>query len=808
MKWCLALAVVVSLCATSLAAAQAANDGSIRGYVRDAQGAVVAGAAVMVIGPTGATPHTAVSDAEGYYQLTPLPPGAYTLTAELAGFAKYVRENIVVRPSANLAVEIVLQVGGVGENVVVTAQKRGEERIQDVPVPVSVVDATRLSDTGQVLLRDYAHTVPGFNVTPNFVATQNLSIRGITTGGLTTPTVGVMIDDVPFGLSSGPNANAVPDVDPGDLARIEVLRGPQGTLYGADSMGGLLKFVTVDPSTAGLTGRIELGTSSVYNGPEPGFRMRASANIPISDTLAIRTSGFVRQDPGYIDNPELHIDGVNEKQGGGARIAVLWRPSRQISLKVNGLYQKDEVKGLDEVVEDPGLVGLQQGYISGVGHQGITMQAYGATLKIERGRLSLTSLTGYNLNENYNSVDWGFSFGPAIQSVFGVTGVPYRGGNRARRITEEIRLAAPLGRRLRWQLGGFYTHETNSGGFVAFGQDTATGQVVGEYWRNTRRGDIFEEYAGFADLTYEVSSRLDIQIGGRESRITNTQSESVQTGPYTTLVLNQPSPVIGPTLTSSASAFTYLVTPRVKLTPDIMVYARLASGYRPGTPNLTTLNVPRQSKPDETRNYEIGLKGDFLGHRLSVDTSLYYIDWQDIQIQARDAVTNFVYQTNGSRAKSQGVELSVAARPATGLSIATWYSYNNAVLTRPLPANSPSFGVPGDRLPLSSRNSGNVSVEQEFAAGRAATAFVGGQVSVVGDRMGTFTNSATRQLFPGYTKTDVRGGVRLDAWTVSVYANNVGDVRGLINGGIGYFYTPARIYITPRTVGVSLSKTF
>src|SRR5262249_7984460 len=150
-----------------------------------------------------------------------------------------------------------------------TAQKK-TERLLDTPVPVSVIDAEQLASNGQVMLRDYYLTVPGFTDQGDILSGQNLSIRGIAGGG--NPTVGVTIDDVPFiGSTEATNGVFLPDLDPGDLDHIEVLRGPQGALYGANSMGGLVNYVTKDPSTDALTGRIEAGTSSVYNGAEPGF---------------------------------------------------------------------------------------------------------------------------------------------------------------------------------------------------------------------------------------------------------------------------------------------------------------------------------------------------------------------------------------------------------------------------------------------------------------------------------------------------------------------------------------------------------
>ena len=177
------------------------------------------------------------------------------------------------------------------EEIIVTAQKRSE-RIQDVPVPVTSIDANQLVENNQVRFEDYYTSVPGLSFAPN---NQNnyLAIRGIATGGFSNPTVGIVIDDVPFGGSTALGGGQVmPDIDPGDLARVEVLRGPQGTLYGASSMGGLIKFVTVDPSTDALSGRVQAGVSEVHNAGQAGYNVRGSLNVPINNTLAMSVSGF------------------------------------------------------------------------------------------------------------------------------------------------------------------------------------------------------------------------------------------------------------------------------------------------------------------------------------------------------------------------------------------------------------------------------------------------------------------------------------------------------------------------------------
>jgi outer membrane receptor protein involved in Fe transport len=237
-----------------------------------------------------------------------------------------------------------------------------------------------------------------------------LTIRGITTGA-GNPTVGVTVDGVPFGSSTGlGGGDVVPDIDPNDLARVEVLRGPQGTLYGASSMGGLLDFVTIDPSTDRLSGRVQAGTESIYNGSGLGYNFRGSVNIPLGDTLAMRASAFTREDPGYIDNPFLHINGINEQHAHGGRLATLWTPTETLSLKLSALYQEIRSNGSNDVDVGTGLSGLQQDYVRGAGGYDRKAQAYSAILKAKFGASDFTSVTGFNSN----SYSDGFDYTPSL----------------------------------------------------------------------------------------------------------------------------------------------------------------------------------------------------------------------------------------------------------------------------------------------------------------------------------------------------------------------------------------------------------
>lgn len=697
------------------------------------------------------------------------------------------------------------------EQILVTAQKRSE-RLQDVPVPVTVVNADALTDNGLTTLREYASTIPGFAVVPNYEGLQFLSIRGITTGGTNNPTVAVMIDGVPVGASIGGAGNSIPDLDPYELARIEVLRGPQGTLYGASNMGGLVNYVTREPSTTGYSGRVEAGTSSVYNGAEPGYNVRASGNIPLGDNAAIRLSAFERQDPGYIDNPVTFQKGVNRDTAYGARLAAMWSPSKNFSAKATAFYQDIRADGISEVLNQPGLGDLQQNYMRGTGPWDRAFQAYNLTLDYKIGGIDLTSVTGYNLTRYEDFIDFSVLSSSALEAerYFSVTGVEYHDqGQNYHKFSQELRASLPLGGRFDLLIGVFYTKEDTYFYQTYTANDPVTGQVAGLLGYGAFPG-AYDEYAGFADLTFHITEQLDIQLGAREShdKVSTLAASEVGVPMFKTAT-----PITVPEVQTAANAFTYLATPEYKFSPDLMIYARLASGYRPGGPNSVTSvsqGAPPSFTPDKTYNYEIGTKGNVLDHGLSFDLSVYYIDWKNIQLKL-DTQQNFGYAGNGGNAKSEGVEIALDAKPWTGLTAAAWFTYDDAVITQPPPTPA-VYLYRGERLAYNPAYSANVSLEQAFSLVNSLKGYIGTEVSYVGDRYslftGTGTTSAPRQLFPAYTRTDLRAGVRSDSWAVNFYADNVADVRGMIGGGAGFFPNYAFFYIQPRTVGVNLSKVF
>jgi iron complex outermembrane recepter protein len=667
------------------------------------------------------------------------------------------------------------------EEITVTAEKRSE-RLYEVPVPVTAVGTDTLVANGLVQMKDYYALFPGMNYSASgsggfYPNGGTIAIRGLYTGA-GDATVSTLIDDVPFGPTHvGYYIAGVPDIDPGDLDHIEVLRGPQGALYGAGSMGGLVKYVTADPSMHEVAGRLELTGNDIYNGNQLGYEARGSINVPVSNTLGVRLSGFDRLTPGYVDSPALFRDGINKEKAYGGRLAALWKPSESFSLKLSALLQDTHALGSPEV--DAGLADLQQERAPNTGWSKQKIQLYSATATAKLGVVDLTSVTAYSRLATQQTVDFTF---------FVPTWV-LPSSQHTNKITQELRLSLPLGSRIDWLVGAFYNHEDILE--EEHSADALTGEITP--FESLYIPIIYSEYAAFTDFTFHLTDRFDIQLGGRATSLTQTRKD------------------VSPAIRTTDHPLTYLVTPRLKLSENLMAYARFASGYRAGGGNPAVsvdVGAPSTYKPDFTKTYDLGVKGVFLDGKLSVDATLYYIDWKDIQLLFL-ASNNFDYTANGSAAKSEGVELAVDTRPATGLTLSGWIDYDEAVITKAAPPNSTVALNPGDRLPFSPRFSANLSATQEFPVSDRWTGLVSARASYVGNRassIGSLAGSAG--IWPSYTKVDLRAAIKDASWSFSLFVNNVADERGVVGGGPGTLNPDATYYIQPRTVGLSGVRSF
>lgn len=704
---------------------------------------------------------------------------------------------------------------GMTSDIIVTAQKRAE-RLQDVPVPVTAVTADTLLEQNQLKAQDFFSSVPGLNL--QFQNNRaNLSIRGITTGPATgNPVVGYTIDDVPYGSSAGLAGlfGSAPDLDPSELARIEVLRGPQGTLYGASSMGGLVKYVTVDPSTQELSGAIGGGLSAIRgSGDDIGYNLRGAINVPLSESFSVRASAFTREDAGYLDNVVTGKRNVNQVRVSGGRLSALWRPSSDFSLKLSALIQDRKIYGSANVEPSLGSRNLQTDQF-GSGPSHWKTQMYSAVLNAKLGGSELTSLTSYSVSDNYDTVDFSAAALTGVwPDLFPDAGVSnwatvLRQEYRVNKFSQEARISTPVTDDIDWIVGGFFTHEATKYSIYTFATDATNGTSYGVpiLWHDNL---TFKEYAGFTNLTVRLSDRFDLQGGIR-------YSENQQQLHHREWTFYGPSGGVFSNPKSKGHALTYHFTPRFKISPGHMLYGRIATGYRPGGPNATCdANIPCEYRPDKTTNYELGAKGDLMNKTLSYDISLYHIDWKDIQVTQVAPGGTFNYNANANRARSRGVEMSFEARPTQGLTLTAWGTYTDATLREDFTELSAVYAAKGDRLPFSSRWSGRVSANQEFPVSGDVTGFANLAISYVGLRKGEFVPSpaqaALRQTYPAYTQLDLSGGVKGDSWQINLFVQNLTDKRGLTGGGFNNqtTFNPAWFnYTQPRTIGFNLEKKF
>lgn len=689
--------------------------------------------------------------------------------------------------------------------VVVTAQKR-TEKLSEVPMSVAVLSGVRLERSQSNSLQDIVNKVPGVQLVTDGPIDNNIVIRGIYANGVSSSTA-TYVDEVPY-TSQGPFAastNISPNLDPYDLARVEVLKGPQGTLYGANALAGLLKYVTNPPDPSHFSASILVGGSTTDHAGD-GYEVHGMVNLPLSDTAALRVVANDTRFPGYIDDVQRHVSGLNTVDRYSVRAALLWQATPDLTVRLSALYQYLETP-------DEGLVDLQPGslkpFFGTLAQQGFVVQPnnvangiYNATIDWNLGFANLISSTSYSqLNPKFQN-DLTSAFAPSL-TFGGNLGVILQGSEPVNSVTQELRLASPTGHKLEWTAGAYFTHETADEHEPLYPVDLDTGQVLKSFDPNLGAYLIkstYREYAGFGDLTYHLTPAFEVGLGGRYSWNHQTYHQ-VSAGLFTGATdFETP---------SSEGATTYSVDAKYRFNSSAMIYGRIASGFVPGGPNdaIPGSPLPSAFRSSTDTNYELGVKGNLVGGMLSYSLDAFDIKWQNIQLSA--VFDNIGGIVNGGAAFSRGLEGELDYTPIHGLNLSLGGAYTDARLTQSTPASV--GGIAGDRLPLSPYFSSNLSLDYERPAGGDLSAFGGLDWQYVGDRISNFNVGGPRQTLPGYSMVNLRTGLKLHRYIFTVYIKNVGDVRAIntvfpttidgkpaLQAAIGQ----------PRTLGVTLSASF
>jgi outer membrane receptor protein involved in Fe transport len=727
------------------------------------------------------------------------------------------------------------------DEIIITAQKRPQVLL-DVPQSVSVVSGKTLETQHANSFQDYLKLVPGLQLDQDTPGEGRLILRGINTGGVAS-TVGVYVDETPFGSSSGLVNGAVlaGDFDTFDVNRIEVLRGPQGTLYGASSLSGVLRFVTNLPSTDRFMARARAGIESVKGG-ELGYLGNAMVNVPLGDTIAFRASGSYRKDGGFIDspgttNPDLFgfpqtsdsARNINDSKSYGGRASLLFKPSAPFSIRLSAIAQNIKADAATLIEADPvtlrPLHGLSQSQFT-PNFANVAYRLYNATANYDLGFGDLTSSTSYGTQKQHFRTDFTFPLSTVVALPLAVGGFGL-GPNEFfevqdtndKKFTQEVRLAGQS-HLLDWLVGAYYTNEKGliDQNFVAVEPGTLTPidpiPILGMGLGSARIDSKYRELAGFADATIHIGPRFDVELGGRYShnrQSAHQVSDGALAGGFNDL----------PVAHSSENVFTYSVAPKFKLSRNAMVYARVAKGFRPGGPNILPPGAPAelgQYHSDSIVSYEVGAKAETKDHRFSIDAAAFHINWKDIQLFA--VVNGFGINANGTSAKSDGFEFTAAARPVRGLDLSVNGAYTNARLTGdtdPLVG-----GRDGDRLPFTPKFSAAVNADYSWRMGTNTRAHVGGSLRHVSGQSANFDPDFVaafdrQRHVRSYNVVDLNAGVDLGHVDIQAFVRNLGNSHGVTSTTGTTVFGPFPLYpegaigtgiIRPRIIGLSVGYDF
>ncbi len=689
------------------------------------------------------------------------------------------------------------------ETVTVTATRR-REPLRDVPLRVETLKVEALERSGAGSLADYVGTLPGIDVmSDGGPGRGQVSIRGINVGSLATPTVGTYVDEVAFGSSTAFVGEAIAALDMSllDLHHIEVLRGPQGTLYGAGAMGGLIKYVTNEPDSYALSGKVGLAARGIRGGAL-GHTENAVVNVPLSEGVAaMRVALFNDHDGGYIKAiGRAAADHANDGNTRGGRVSLLLEPVNKLKLRLTATQQNIQRNGTAVVQYDVST---------------------GAPINGDRTH-KVSTAEPYEIKTGLVSADAEYDFGWARLNVIGssqrfdadtildasdIVGSPafsfvqLRNDTHLRKQTQEVRLTSSRGT-VEWLLGVYHNKEKGARNQRLWGQMAADGSEATLV--TSDQPSNYEENAVYGDVSYNPTPALSFTLGARLARnkqIYETLTNGVNDFPAA--------------LHSKDKSNTYLLTGRYSLDKVSSVYFRAASGYRPGGPNPPAIDengqvipgAPMSFEPDTLWSYEAGYKADLLDKRLSVEVAVFDIRWDQIQQPIPIGATTLT--GNASKAEIKGVELAVR------YALDSQWSLDGALaLTDPkLKEDAPKLGPAGSRLTNSAKVSASLSARYAYSlAGKPSynslTVRHVGQRNAGFDRVGT---AVPNYSLPGYTLVDAQWGVDFGAWQLSAFVRNLTDKRALLGGdtALTAFGGPLRVTLAqPRTVGAALTYNF
>ena len=713
------------------------------------------------------------------------------------------------------------------QEIVITGTRRGDASVTDTALAITAFTGETLERYNVDSLSDLRLLDPSIGIQSFGAAQTKIVFRGIDSDVGATSALYLNESAVLGGTGGNILGDGKPGIRLHDVDHVEVLKGPQGTLFGTSSMSGTLRVLTRAPKMNEWEGSGEIALAHVEDG-NPFGEANATVNVPlVRDTLALRVTGWTEIGGGYIDQVAQgnRFSNNNDQFVRGTRGELMWQVTPDFSLRGIALHQAVDVDGSQQ---------FQRGNARYL-NTSPTIEEYSDRYSLfsligdyDLGFGALVASVNYSKQNVLNSKD-----STPTNQLFGVNApLSFVARIDFDDLNAELRFSSNFDGPVQLVTGVFYentdsVYQTNAiqapnikpvcHSFEECRALPDGGRSIYEFGTNTDRK--IEQYAAYAQLDYSPVDALTLTAGFRYFRadirdvVTNLQTV------FPDFVFGQ---VTVPSVTGDNSGRneepSYNFAALWKVTEDVSLYARAASGFRIGGVNTATslaqqagVTFPGTYDPDSLWSYEAGVKGYLVDQAIFFDVSAYRIDWTDQQLLA-EAAGAFAYTINAGKTVAQGIEFNTTLRPVYGLSVSGSVNYVDSKLDKDLPAdvvNAGTVGFKGDRVPLSPRWSGSATIDYEVAAGDTRTAFVQGAVTYRGASYTTFNRAnAFDSRLPDYTLFSAQLGVRTeDGFEASLFGENLSNAvptLGLVTSLDG-----VRVFTTrPRTIGLRLRKRF
>lgn len=719
--------------------------------------------------------------------------------------------------------------GAKADEIIVTANKR-EQLLQDVAGAVTVIDQTTLQSPSVTNVADLSDRVPGLSVLKFTRNNNRISLRGLSPTDFraaSSALTGVYVDDMPISDSS------IPDLAFYDLARVEVLRGPQGTLYGESSMGGTIKYVTNAPVLGEFSGALDGAISMNKDGGE-NYEVNGLVNIPLAgDIAALRIVGSYLDDGGFVDNAALDIENADAFDRVNGRASLLVEPNDRMSARLTGFYQRFEAGDKPNIFNEPtnpfappllDEFGDDIIYKQFEGRDEDEIYAINFTLDAEIGAGILTSATSYyerdaeGLDDETQTTrileDILVSLAGA--PIFLTQGTETASSRQFKVLAQEIRYTGSWADRLSYTIGGYYRKRETSERFDVQSPEfgAIVSAVIPGYDGFLQAADQFvefEQFALFSQATLSVTDVFRITGGLRyfdESVNGTTTLTQLDTSTFTPFDVTPDIPDLGESDVLFRAGLEY------DLSDSTLLYTNFAQGFRPGginarfNPFESEELSPRTFNSDNADSFDVGLKTSTADNRVIFNLAGYYIDYTNVQV--RDSrMPGFDVVRNAAAAESYGIEVETILRPTDSLLIGGSFAWVNSEFSEDtLDDGFGNFEIEkGREFPGTRDVSFNIYGEYRRPVGWNSVEFVANaNVSHASDALSTLAVPGDRsfRILDDYTIANLAAGLEEDDWSVIIFANNVTNEVAELGG----FDRSGILRNKPRVIGVKAGFRF